>query len=191
MRKVVRIGGGAGCHAGELGRYRLAQNDRAGSTQERNAGGIAGGPVAAVDRRAHLGRKVGGIEHVLDADRHAMQHAAGRAAVEVARMRERKLGVEACEGMHRAFARRDAIEAGAHNGFCGEFSRYDAAGDFGGGELVEFALSIGRSPLTPTFSPTEVGYIRLRSLTRLVEVGYIRLRPGSGSAPVAWVARHS
>jgi cytochrome c5 len=35
-------------------------------------------------------------------------------------------------------------------------------------------------PPHPTLSPTELGFIRVRSLFRLAEVGYIRLRPGRG-----------
>ena len=33
-------------------------------------------PMAAIDRRAHLGRQVGGVDDVLDADRHAVQRPA-------------------------------------------------------------------------------------------------------------------
>ena len=111
MRDVVRIGGGARRHAGEFAGDGLAQDHRAGRARERDAGGVGRRPVAAIDRRAHLGRQVGGVDDVLDADRHAVQRPARRAAVELARLRERQFRIDAGPGVDVVLALSDASEA--------------------------------------------------------------------------------
>ena len=66
-----------------------------------------------------------------------MQRALARAAVELARLLQRVVGIDRGPGLHGRLARRDAIEAVAHHRFGGEFAGRDAVRDFGGGELVE------------------------------------------------------
>ena len=52
VRGIVRIGGRAREHAGELGGDGLAEDHGAGGARDRHAGGVAGGAVALVDRRS-------------------------------------------------------------------------------------------------------------------------------------------
>src|SRR5215470_14461505 len=52
------------------------------------------------------------------------------------------------------------------------------------GGVRGYKLPLGPTPLTPTLSPTELGYTRVRSLRDVAEVGNIRLRLGRGSSAV-------
>ena len=54
---------------GELGRHRLSEDDGARGSDSGDAGRVASGAMAAIDGRAVLGRHVGGVDDVLDADR--------------------------------------------------------------------------------------------------------------------------
>ena len=73
---------GAGMAVGELGGDRLAQQDRAGGARQAHGAGVETRPAAGIDRRAVAGRHVGGIEDVLDAERHALQQPGCRASLE-------------------------------------------------------------------------------------------------------------
>src|SRR5262249_5331930 len=66
--RIVRMDGGAGGAIGEFGRYSLAEDHAARRADQRDAGGVGKGPVAAIDRRAVLGRHVDRIDDVLDPD---------------------------------------------------------------------------------------------------------------------------
>ena len=82
----------------ELRRHRLAHDDGAGAAQGGNARRVALGAAAGENRRAVLGRQVGGVEDVLDADRHAMQ----RRPAPRRRGRRRRLHAPApARGRHR------------------------------------------------------------------------------------------
>ena len=59
-------------HPGELGGHRLAEDDRAGLAQRRDARAVALAAKAVEQRRAVPGRHVAGFDDVLDADRHAV-----------------------------------------------------------------------------------------------------------------------
>ena len=78
-RRIMRVGGAARCRVGEFGGHGLAENDGAGRTHLRDAGGVALRAMAAIDRRAVAGRHVGGVEEVLHRDRNAVQRSAGAA----------------------------------------------------------------------------------------------------------------
>ena len=71
--------------------------------------------MAAIDRRTHLGRLIGGIDDILDPDRNAVQGAAIGAAIERARLAERQRRVHMREGVNGGLARRNAGEAIAHH----------------------------------------------------------------------------
>ena len=107
----------AGREQRQLGRHRLADDDGAGAAQGGNARRIAIWAAAAKDRGAVLGRQIGGVEDVFDADRHAVQRARGLAGAKggigFARMRQRELGIEMLPCLNLALALGDAIEAGA------------------------------------------------------------------------------
>src|SRR5262249_14708165 len=102
---------------GELGRHRLADDDRAGGAQLGDDGGVVAGPATGAERRAEFGRVIRGVDDVLDRDRNAVQRAEGvalRAAlVERARLRERVLAVEMDERLDLAVEGFNAVEAGA------------------------------------------------------------------------------
>jgi hypothetical protein len=71
---VVRVRGRRlASSGGKFDGLGLAQNDGAGSTQHGDAGGVLTGLVAAVDRRVVLGRQIRRIDHVLNADRDAVE----------------------------------------------------------------------------------------------------------------------
>src|SRR3954468_4285864 len=137
MRRIVRIGGRPREHASEFGSDGLAKDYGAGRARDRDTGGITGRSVALVDRRAHLGRQIERVDHVLDADWHAMQRTAPWAAIERTRLRECMIGVDGGPGLDRVFARLDALEAVARHRFGGEFPSRYAFGDFSAVEFVE------------------------------------------------------
>ena len=73
MLSVVRVARLARREVGELGRHRLAHDDRTRRAQPRDHRRIAGGCAPRVEHGTVLGRHVGGIEDVLDTDGHAVQ----------------------------------------------------------------------------------------------------------------------
>ena len=77
-REVVRVAGRAGMQVGEFGGDGLAEQQAAGLAGQRHAGGVALRLPALVDRRAPFGRHVGGVDDVLDAERHAGERALAR-----------------------------------------------------------------------------------------------------------------
>src|SRR5262249_53379737 len=95
---VVRFARRTGMIIGELGRHRLADDDRAGGAQLGDHGGVVRGRATRRERRSEFGRVVRGVDDVLDRDRNAVQRAEGvalgTALVERARLRERVLAVE-------------------------------------------------------------------------------------------------
>ncbi len=99
VRRVVRMNGGAGMAVGEFGRHCLAEDDPAGGADQRDAGGIGKGPVAAVDRRAVLGRHIDRVDHVLDPDRNSGQQARSSRPVDGARLGQRLLRIEPRPGL--------------------------------------------------------------------------------------------
>src|SRR6185503_17720089 len=111
--EVVRIARLRRVVIGELRGGRLAEDHAARAAQQRDAGCVPLRLVAAVDRRVVFGRHIRGVDHVLDADRYAVQRAARRLAVALAGFGKRALGVEIGPGMHFALALGDALEAGA------------------------------------------------------------------------------
>ena len=72
----------------------------------------------AVGAAAVLGRHVGRVDDVLDADRHPVQRADALAlacaAIGGARLRQRVLGIEELPGLDLGLELGDALEAGAH-----------------------------------------------------------------------------
>src|SRR5689334_7428879 len=75
MCRVMRMHRLAWITVGEFGSHGLPENDPAGGSDQRDAGGIGKGPVTAVDRRAVLGRHVGSVDDILDPYRNPAQQA--------------------------------------------------------------------------------------------------------------------
>ena len=70
--QVVGVARAARLGRGKFGGDGLSDDDRAGLAQRGNARAIAFGAEAGEQRRAVFGRHVGGLDDVLDADRHAV-----------------------------------------------------------------------------------------------------------------------
>ena len=126
MGAVVRVDGRPRKAVGKLGRHGLAEHDAACGAHQSDAGGVGDGPVAAIDRRAVLGRQLVRVDHVLDADRRAFEAPRPAGAVDRARLGKRALGVEEGPGLDRR-TRFDAFETGAHE----RFRRQAALGERG------------------------------------------------------------
>jgi len=77
----------------------FAEDDPAGSADQRDAGGIGKGPVAAIDRRAVLGRHVDRVDDVLDPDRNPGQEALPPVPVDCPRLGQRLLLIEPHPGL--------------------------------------------------------------------------------------------
>ena len=128
---------GPGCRLANSVVTVLPSSDAAGLAGQRDAGGVASGLAAFVDRRAPFGRQVEGVDDVLDAERHAGERSALRVAVGRARGGQRRLGVEMGPGMHLAVAGGDAVEAGPHHRFARGLARGRGGDDLGRGQFVE------------------------------------------------------
>ena len=133
---IVRVARDVRRQAGELAGDGLAEDHRAGSAHERDAGRIRRRAVVAIDRRAHIGRHVVRVEDVLHADGETVERASNFRAVAIARLTEGQFGIEKGPGLHRVLARGDAIETRARDGFGGERALANAADDLAGGEFV-------------------------------------------------------
>ena len=139
MRGIMRIGGFRRRTAGEFASRGLAEDHGAGAAQERDAGGVRARPVAAVNRRTHLGRHIERIDCVLKSDRNAVQRPTALPAIERARLRKREIGVEIHESLHHSVAFGDSRHAIAHHRFAGRLARRDFVRDLGRGKFVERA----------------------------------------------------
>jgi hypothetical protein len=115
----MRVGGRRFAASGsEFDCFRLAHDERAGGAQHSDAGRILAGPVAPVERRIVLRWQVSGVDHILDADRYAVQRAnravAGKMAVELPRLGNGAVRVQRGPGPHDGFPLLDPSEAVAH-----------------------------------------------------------------------------
>jgi hypothetical protein len=133
MGGIVRVGGRGRRHAGEFAGRGLAQDHGAGAAQQRNASRIRRRPVAAIDRRTHLGRHIERIDDVLDPDRHAVQRAAARFAIERMRLRKRQFRIELHPGFDDRLARDNTFDAIARDGFARHLARGDLRHDLSDG----------------------------------------------------------
>ena len=139
MRRVGRVGGRPRMPRGEFRRHRLAEDHRPGPPPERDAGGIRPRPVPGPDRRAVLRGLVGGIQHVLHAERQAMQRPRrpprGARGVELRGLPPGQRRVEPGEGAQHRLPRRDAVQQRLTQRRGGEAAVAQAARSLGGGEI--------------------------------------------------------
>ena len=106
----VRVAGGVGGTAGKLGGHGLAEDQRARRAQASHHRGIRTWPASFVERRAVLGRLVGGIDDVLDGHRNAREQAARAGSVDRLRPRRSLGGVEMAPRLNRWLGRGDALQ---------------------------------------------------------------------------------
>ena len=139
---IVRIGGRARAKVGELRRNRLAQDNRAGFAQARDQKSVFAGFPAGVEDRAVLGGKVGGIDDVLDADRHAVERT-DRQASHTERVgalcelhRVIRVQVRPCADRILAFL--DTPKASAHQVPGRDRALADSLGGLGGTDKIRF-----------------------------------------------------
>src|SRR5262249_55352165 len=113
-RVIVRIARGASMEIGELGGYRLADDDRPGGAQLRHYRGVVAGPTTGGERRAALGRVIRRLDDVLDRDRNAVQRPERMAVraplIEATRLRERMVTIEMRERLDLAVEPFNALE---------------------------------------------------------------------------------
>ncbi len=143
VRRVQRVHGLARVTVGEFGRHCLAEDHAARGPGQRDAGGVGKGPMAAIDRRAVLGRHVVGVDHVLDPDRDTLQHAGPPGMVGGAGLGQCQLGVEPHPGLDRG-ARRGALKAIVHQGFGRQAPGFEAGRRVARGQ--PFGAAHGISP---------------------------------------------
>ena len=86
-RKIVRIARRRRIEGGKRGGRGLAGDGRAGRLQRHHDRRVGARLLATIDLRTHLGRQVGGVDDVLDADRDAAQRTFVFARAEFARWR--------------------------------------------------------------------------------------------------------
>ena len=122
MAVIVRIERRRRIDGGERRGRGLADDGRARLLQHHHDGRIAARPKAPVDRRAHLGREIRGIDDVLDADRNAAQRPGALRA---------RACVMADEGADGLFLRIDRFQRLRDRGVGGKIAGIDAALEFG------------------------------------------------------------
>ena len=124
----------------------LPRMTRARLAQDRHRRRVRRRAVPRIDRRAHLRRHVGGIEDVLDPDRHAVERPGRRRRfVAGAGPGEREVGVQKGPCPDRLLALGDAREAGAHRRLRRRPAFGDGARRLGGAGRVEPADHLSRS----------------------------------------------
>ena len=103
---LAGIGGGAGLAGGELGGDGLADDDAACGFRPGDGGGVGAGLPVGPDGGAVLAGHVGGVEHVLDADRDALKQPWPDLTCGVPNL----IRVEVGKRADRRFLRRDLFE---------------------------------------------------------------------------------
>ena len=150
VRRVVRIDRRPGKAVGEFGRHRLAHDHAAGHAQQRDAGGVGERPVAAIDRRAVLGRHVDGVDDVLDPDRHAGEQPGSSGAIGGARLRQRLLRIEPGPGLDRSALASARSRQARVKRLGGQLAGRELRDGLGGGELVRArSLPCSQAALDP------------------------------------------
>jgi hypothetical protein len=139
MPGVVRVAGLARRVDRELGGDRLAEDHRTRGAQQAHDRGVGARPPPGMEHRAVLGRHVGGVDDVLDADRQAVQGPERPAALALlvggARLPERVLRVEERPGLDLGLARLDPLQAGLDELLRGEPAVPKRRGDVGRAQL--------------------------------------------------------
>ena len=137
----------------ELGRDGLAEHDRARGAQPGDARRVVLRPPSGVDRAAALGGQARRVDDVLHADGHAVQWAARRLRVALARLGERGRRVEVRPGADRLVARGDPLEACGDERRRGQLTGGDAPGRLGRAEPPERLIGsrgrLAHAPLSP------------------------------------------
>ena len=118
---------------GKFGGYGLAENDPAGGSDQRDAGGIGKGPVAAVDWRAVLSRHVDRVDDVLNPDRNPAQEAGASILVGHPRLGQRLFGIEPRPSLHSGTGT-GPFEAIADHGLSGQRAGNEARRRLGCGQ---------------------------------------------------------
>ncbi len=112
--RVARARRNVGC---KLGRDRLAENDGAGPPQGRDTSRIIGRLTPFEHVAAVLGRHVGGVDDVLEADGNAVQRSDALALLVLCvggpGLLQCPIPVEKRPGLNRRLQRGDAVETGA------------------------------------------------------------------------------
>ena len=109
-RERVGVAGSVCGAAGKLGGHCLAEDQRARRAQTADDRGIRARPASLVERRAVLGRLVGGIDDVLDGDRNARKQPARAGIVDRPRSHRSLGGVEMAPCPDRRLGRGDAVQ---------------------------------------------------------------------------------
>ena len=156
---------------GELHGIGLAQDQRPGTAHHRHRRGVLAHPQTVVDRRVMRGGIVRGVDHVLDAERQAMQRTLWlRQLVQLACPADGVVRVDPQPGLYRGIARGDPGQAGANQFLAGELPIPDQCRRRRGGELRRFRRG-------------DAGEVHLLSFrTRRCSGGECRLRPVTGFA---------
>src|SRR5262249_26990263 len=145
-RDVARIAGLADVQVGELSRHGLAKQDAAGLATEGDAGRVTTGAPALMDWGPPLGRQVGRIDDVLNAERDAAEWPGAADAVEGPGSGDCLLGIHMRPRADVGLALGDAIETGTHHRFAGDTPGIDLADDLRRRQFIgsEFRLHDNR-----------------------------------------------
>ena len=140
----MRIAGLARREVCEFGGHRLAEDDRAGTAQPCGRGRVLDRPAAGVQHGAVFGGQVGGVDIVLERDRHAVQRAEhpSRATGLVAgpRLFQHVVSVERLPGLYLGVARIDGLQAGIDKLLGEQFPGGNGSGGFGSRQCGDFVL---------------------------------------------------
>ena len=139
MGEIVRIARHRRHHGGEFRGHGLADDDAAGAARQRHRGGVSAWLEAGIDRRAVLGREIGGIENVLEPDRQTAQRRQRQFCI--VRGLPRCHQVEHNEGADLLVARRDRLGTDIDDGARRQFAGVDTAGEIERGEHLRHQRS--------------------------------------------------
>ena len=177
MRGVVRIGAVTGMSIGKFGGGGFAKHQCACLSTECHAGSVCNGAMADIDARSVRSRQIGRINHVLKANRDAMEQAGAGRGIGAFRAGDRSLGVELDPRVHQGIPMLDAFKTASHKGFSAQVASGDLGRCFDGGQAMRFAshgsfsIRVQTGTILQTRSPVHEGTGNRHSAMRLMPPG--------------------
>jgi len=101
---------------------------------------------AGINRRAVSRRHVGGVEDILDAERHASEQSVLTCLIELVRPGQSRLLCEVAPCAHHRLAFGNPLEAAADDGLGRQLAAFEEANQAGGGKTMWFDFRHERTP---------------------------------------------
>lgn len=124
---------------GKFGGGGFAEHQCACLATERHAGSVGNGAMTGIDARSVRSRLIGRINHVLEADRYAVEQAGAGRGIGAFRAGDRRFWVELDPSAHLGIPMLDAFKTAAHKGLSAQVAGGDLGRCFDSGQAMRFA----------------------------------------------------